>query len=336
MGIARPPDPYGMTAPPAWPDVDEDILRGCGDAFDTVLKTVTTQREAAERERPQMFEGVGIWSGGAADAAHDALRQRIADLESLRDKLQASVDLFDYCVREVVNAKNLIIDVVDIAHNFIDRIQNHPQIEDKAAAIQAIVEAAREANIVIIAEAGGKISGKRPDIGETTAPRGDSLQLWNSKLMQSVPVSPVSNTTITGDSGVTQNPTAPMAQAAVPVGGNTTISGDSGAIQNPTAPMAQAAVPVGGNTTISGDSGAIQNPGLPAPPPQVSTEPAAISAPGTSLTRPAVVPVPPRQAESACLRVPCRARHRRPVFRATRTRLPRRPVRRRPQSSSAR
>ena len=144
MGIARPPDPYGMTAPPAWPDVDEDILRGCRDAFDTVLKTVTTQWEAAKRERPQMFEGAGIWSGGAADAAHNALRERIADLESVKDKLQASVDLFDNCVKEIVDAKNQIIDIVDIAHNLIDNIQNDPKIEDKAAAIQAIVNAARD------------------------------------------------------------------------------------------------------------------------------------------------------------------------------------------------
>ena len=175
MGIARPPDPYGMTAPPAWPDVDEDILRGCRDAFDTVLKTVTTQWEAAKRERPQMFEGAGIWSGGAADAAHNALRERIADLESVKDKLQASVDLFDNCVKEIVDAKNQIIDIVDIAHNLIDKIQNDPKIEDKAAAIQAIVNAARKANIAIVAEAGAAISGKPPNIGETPTPPGNGL-----------------------------------------------------------------------------------------------------------------------------------------------------------------
>ena len=126
--------------------LDEDILRGCRNAFDTVLKAVTTQWEAAKRERPQMFEGAGIWSGGAADAAHNALRERIADLESVKDKLQASVDLFNNCVTEVVDAKNQIIDIVDIAHNLIDKIQNDPQIEDKAAAIQAIVDAARSGN----------------------------------------------------------------------------------------------------------------------------------------------------------------------------------------------
>ena len=193
MGIARPPDPYGMTAPPAWPDVDEDILRGCRNAFDTVLKTVTTQWEAAKRERPQMFEGAGLWSGGAADAAHKALRERIADLESVKGKLQASVDLFDNCIKEVVDAKNQIIDIVDIAHNLIDKIQNDPQIEDKAAAIQAIVDAARKANIMTVAEAGGNISGKPPNIGDTPAPSGNELQLFGSDLNQPAPFCPAAN-----------------------------------------------------------------------------------------------------------------------------------------------
>ena len=189
MGIARPPDPYGMTAPPAWPDVDEDILRGCRDAFDTVLKTVTTQWEAAKRERPQMFEGAGIWSGGAADAAHKALRERIADLESVKDKLQASVDLFNNCVKEIVDAKNQIIDIVDIAHNLIDKIQNDPNIEDKAAAIQAIVNAARAANIAIVAEAGAAISGKPPSIGETPTPPGNGIQLFVPACLNLRPLS---------------------------------------------------------------------------------------------------------------------------------------------------
>ena len=139
-------------------------MRGCRNAFDTVLKTVTTQWEAAKGERPQMFEGAGLWSGGAADAAHKALRECIADLESVKGKLQASVDLFDHCIKEVVDAKNQIIDIVDIAQNLIDRIQNDPKIEDKAAAIQAIVDAARAANIAIVTEAGTAISGKSPEL----------------------------------------------------------------------------------------------------------------------------------------------------------------------------
>ncbi len=213
MGIARPPDPYGMTAPPAWPDVDEDILRGCRDAFDTVLKTVTTQWEAAKRERPQMFEGAGLWSGGAADAAHKALRKRIADLESVKDKLQASVNLFDNCIKEVVDAKNQIIDIVDIAHNLIDKIQNDPQIEDKAAAIQAIVNAARKANIVTVAEAGAaKFRGSRRILARHRVPPGDGLQFTSGPgATRPMFVSPTSFDISPGESGPGQEGLAPAA-----------------------------------------------------------------------------------------------------------------------------
>ena len=209
MGIARPPDRYGMTAPPASPDVDEDILRGCRNAFDTVLKHRSTQWEAAKRERPQMFEGAGLWSGGAADAAHRALRERIVDLESVKGKLQASVVLFDNCIKEVVDAKNQIIDIVDIAHNLIDKIQNDPQIEDKAAAIQAIVDAARKANIVTVAEAGGNISGTPPNIGETPTLPGNELQMFSSDLTQSAPVVPVANVPSPEGLGTNQGPAVP-------------------------------------------------------------------------------------------------------------------------------
>ena len=199
MGIARPPDPYGMTAPPAWPDVDEDILRGCRDAFDTVLKTVTTQWEAAKRERPQMFEGAGIWSGGAADAAHKALRERIADLESVKGKLQASVDLFNNCIKEIVDAKNQIIDIVDIAHNLIDKIQNDPQIEDKAAAIQAIVDAARNSQHHDCRRSrGARFRGSRRILVTHRSARKRTPAVRPRRELSLRPVAPVANAPRTG------------------------------------------------------------------------------------------------------------------------------------------
>ena len=85
MGIGRPSDPYGMTDSPAWPEVDENILRTCAEAFETASKTVGSQLDSAKEERLQIFGGVGIWSGGGATAASSALDKRITDLERLKD-----------------------------------------------------------------------------------------------------------------------------------------------------------------------------------------------------------------------------------------------------------
>ena len=195
MGIGRPPDPYGMTTPPAWPEVDEDILRNCADAFDTVLKTVSNQLEAAQRERTQMFDGVGIWSGGGANAARNALDKRIADLESVKEKLDASVKLFNDSVSAVVNAKNQIINNVDAANKAIDNIRNNVDAQEgtKEAAIQAIVNATRGENIEVVTTAGSRISGKPSNLVSSWKPPGNGLSLFGPGGPQNAPVIPASN-----------------------------------------------------------------------------------------------------------------------------------------------
>ena len=84
MGISRPPDPYGLTDPPAWPEVDEDALQRSADTFDDVSKTVGRQVDSAMQQRVQMFGGVGIWSGGGAHAACTSLDKPIAGHESVK------------------------------------------------------------------------------------------------------------------------------------------------------------------------------------------------------------------------------------------------------------
>src|SRR5690606_34156235 len=87
MAIPKPDDPHGTTAPLAWVYTDEDILRAYSDAFAAVAKTVSIQLESAEAERSQIFEGVGLWSGSAAGAAHGALNNRIIDLKARKSGL---------------------------------------------------------------------------------------------------------------------------------------------------------------------------------------------------------------------------------------------------------
>ena len=124
-----------------------------------------------------MFGGIGIWSGGGADAASSSLDKRIADLESVKEKLDASAELFSNAVTAVVNAKNQIISNVEIANKMLDWVRDHPDIpgDEKEAAIRAGVDAVRAENAAIVATAGSQISGKPAELPE--APRPDDVLL---------------------------------------------------------------------------------------------------------------------------------------------------------------
>ena len=124
-----------------------------------------------------MFGGIGIWSGGGADAASSSLDRRIADLESVKEKLDASAELFSNAVTAVVNAKNQIISNVEIANKMLDWVRDHPDIpgDEKEAAIRAGVDAVRAENAAIVATAGSQISGKPAELPE--APRPDDVLL---------------------------------------------------------------------------------------------------------------------------------------------------------------
>ena len=194
MGISRPPDPYGLTDPPAWPEVDEDALQRSADAFDEVSKTLGAQLDSTQQERVQMFGGVGIWSGGGATAACTSLDKRIADLESVKEKLDAAATLFKNSVTAVVGAKNQIIHNVELATKILDWIRDHPDIpgDAKESAIRAGVDAIRAENCAIVASAGSDISGKP---AETTAepPRGDMALVHGGDPRQGPIVVPASN-----------------------------------------------------------------------------------------------------------------------------------------------
>src|SRR5262245_31153761 len=111
-----------MTAPPAWPEADEDVLGSCAETFDNVSKSVGAQWQSAIQERSKMFHGVGIWSGKGASAAWRALDKRIDDLEAVKKRLEASAQLFRDSRDAVKRAKEEIIDNVDFANNLIKMI----------------------------------------------------------------------------------------------------------------------------------------------------------------------------------------------------------------------
>lgn len=67
MGMMRPDDPYGLTTTlRIWPEVDEDLLTSCQQAFQETSTSVASRLDAARGERSTIFDGVGIWSGAAA------------------------------------------------------------------------------------------------------------------------------------------------------------------------------------------------------------------------------------------------------------------------------
>lgn len=161
MGISKPADPHGTTAPNAWPDINEDELRALADAFDTVSRTVSSQLDAAQRQKAQMFAGVGIWSGGAAGAASKSLDAHISELSSLKSALADAVKFFNKSYDAVVNAKNKIVENVENANKAIDAINQDDKVEKKGDAIQAIVDMARNANAAIVASEAAFISGEK-------------------------------------------------------------------------------------------------------------------------------------------------------------------------------
>ena len=151
----------------------------CGDAFDTVSKTVAAQWESAKGERSTMFEGVGLWSGGGATAASTALDKRIADLESLKGKLDASAKAFHDSCDAVTRAKNQITENVGLANQVIENIQNLSSDEasddDKEKAIAKVIVVTRSENLEVVANEGAKVSGEPP-----TCPKARSVQTTNS------------------------------------------------------------------------------------------------------------------------------------------------------------
>src|SRR5689334_16401785 len=130
MSVPKPNDPYGMAAPPAWPEADEDTLESLSQTFKSAADTVNRQLEAAQHEQTMMFDGAAMWSGGAAGAAHGILGQRIAELQNLGTELQAAADLLHKCSEAVRDAKNQIATNVENATQDIDNVKSDNDIDD--------------------------------------------------------------------------------------------------------------------------------------------------------------------------------------------------------------
>ncbi len=134
MGKSRPDDPYNLTTRPAWPEVDEDVLRESASAFDSVANTVGEKISSAKGERSELFGGgVKLWSGGAAsDAANSVLGKRIADLESVKQRLDASAQLFRNSASATSSAKEEITNRTELATDILNWVRDHDDIPQDA------------------------------------------------------------------------------------------------------------------------------------------------------------------------------------------------------------
>lgn len=167
MGIDRPGGPYGdeMTAPPAWPEVNEDTLRDGAEAFSADHKALDEQLWAFERGQAAIFQDAGVWSGQAADAAHAKHQQQITTLQSQAQGSAAAAKLYSDSVGVVVGAKQQVIANVENAQKLIAQVANDSQAttEQKDYFIKGLVKATHAENAEIVTAAAAKLGAPSDD-----------------------------------------------------------------------------------------------------------------------------------------------------------------------------
>ncbi|WP_157625912.1 hypothetical protein [Mycobacterium sp. 155] len=245
MSIQKPDDPYGMAAPPAWPEADEDALETLSQTFKNAASTVRRQVESTQHEQAMMFAGAALWSGAAAGAAHSALGQRITDLQNLATELQAACDLLHACSEAVKDAKKQISNNVESANEDIGSVKGDENIEDddKKRYIQQKIQDTKNTNIALIQAEAKFISGaqSKPDLAHYEVKRDQgsrNITRVNNLMNNGAPTLPVNNIAGTPPNPSATNPGKnPSPGAAVPGDGEPAlpVSNIAGTPPNPSA-----------------------------------------------------------------------------------------------------
>ena len=230
-----------------------------------------------------------------------------------------------------------------IANKLIDNIQNDPKIRRTRRGNSGHRERGSRGEHRDCRRRRGPISGKPSILVSSSKPPGNGLSLFGPDGPQPAPVVPASQSRQPRTTGrrpklrqVLLRPRAMLPSFQLPMSGNPApqVEGQQLAQlqrrpQSPAGRFRPSVRLVGPGLPGLGGAPGVQSPvgGLPGTSP---TPPSLGSSPGA----------PPRRVGSVCHRVRCRAhrrvRRRHRACRAPRTRPLRRPVRRRPQSSSAR
>jgi hypothetical protein len=164
MGLARPTGEYAvqMLAGDGWPEADEEANYDRAQEYMHVLRQAAEVLDRCRRERLEIFDG-GVWSGGAAGAADRQLGTSIDALTALLDALATVITWQRHIAGSIVQAKLDINDNVESAHERIRAVENNPKltVDQRTAAITAVITAARGANSDVVVIAAARILATR-------------------------------------------------------------------------------------------------------------------------------------------------------------------------------
>ena len=153
MGITRPAGEYAeqMISPGGWPEVDEATLSARADEFAGVSRQLGVVLDSSAQQRMQVFEG-GIWSGGAADTANNALGRNIDQLTGLRNDADDANRWHNQIAGVIADAKSAITDNVEAASATITELQNDIALDadERTAAINRVIVTTYGANTGLV------------------------------------------------------------------------------------------------------------------------------------------------------------------------------------------
>jgi len=154
MGITRPAGEYAeqMISPGGWPEVDEATLSARAEEFAGVSRQLGSVLDSSAQQKVRVFEG-GIWSGGAADTANNALGRNIDQLTGLRNDADDANRWHNRIAGVIAEAKSAITDNVEAANAAIVTLQNNPALDadERTAAIKRVIAATHGANTGLVA-----------------------------------------------------------------------------------------------------------------------------------------------------------------------------------------
>src|SRR5689334_19809962 len=107
MGIPRPTGEYAgqMLEPGGWPQANEDTFYERALEYNQVLRNVTDVMDSTRHQQVEVFEG-GVWSGGAATAAHGALGDNLNQMSTLQDYLATVITWHRHIAGLIAQAKS--------------------------------------------------------------------------------------------------------------------------------------------------------------------------------------------------------------------------------------
>ncbi|WP_141755464.1 hypothetical protein, partial [Mycolicibacterium grossiae] len=148
-----------MTVPPkAWPEVNEDDLEARGQLFDRLRLSIDAALEKWNMARTSIFDE-RTWSGSAAVAARGRVLTSIAEMEAQASATLKAANFHRLANQSIVTAKSAIIAICNQAQAAIDvtLAAEYEDEDQRSSDIQAIVDAALEANSHMVAAAASAI-----------------------------------------------------------------------------------------------------------------------------------------------------------------------------------